>query len=98
VALLARTELVIDEQGIGAGLRELGLEISQLSLPHVAALVGPRPSLDELAYRLDSGRARQLTQLVELVLLVDPRSQHGDDESSLRLRARGGIRLALSHD
>jgi hypothetical protein len=98
VALLARVELVVDEERVGPGFPELGLELPQLSFPDVAALVRPRTALDQLANRLDSGGTRKLTQLVELVLLVDPGGQHGDDESPLRLQARGGIRLALSHD
>jgi hypothetical protein len=98
VALLARVELVVDEERVGSSLPELGLQLPELPLPDVAALVGPRPPLDELAYRFDAGGARKLTQLVELVLFVGTRSQHGDDESPLRLHARGGIRLALSHD
>ena len=97
-ALLGRAELVVDEQRLRARVRELRLQLVELPFPDVAALVGPRPPLDELADRLDPGGARKLAQLVELVVLVDPRSQHGDDESPLRLHARGGIRLALSHD
>ena len=96
-ALLGGAELVVDEQGLGPGLLELRLQLVELPLPHVAALVGLRAPLDELADRLDSGGARELAQLSELVGFVDPRSQHGDDESPLRLRARGGIRLAC-HD
>ena len=98
VALLARIELVVDEERLGSSVRELGLELPELPLADIAALVGPRTALDQLAHRLDAGGTRKLTQLVELVLLVHPRSQHGDDESPLRLHARGGIRLALCHD
>ena len=98
VALLARVELVVDEERVGARVRELGLELPELPLADVAALVGPRTTLHQLPHRLDAGGTRKLTQLVELVRLVHPRSQHGDDESSLRLHARGGIRLALCHD
>jgi hypothetical protein len=98
VALLGRVELVIDQEGLGSGFRELRLQLPELPFPHVAALVGSRTALDQLTDGLHSGGTRKLTQLIELVLLVDPWSQHGDDESPLRLRARSGIRLALSHD
>jgi hypothetical protein len=73
------------------------LQLVELPFPYVAALIGFRPALDELADRLDTRGARQLAQLADLVGFVDPRSQHGDDEPPLRLRARGGIGLAC-HD
>jgi hypothetical protein len=96
-ALLGGAQLVVDEQGLGPGLLELRLQLVQLPLAHVAALIGFRATLDELADRLHARGTRELAQLSELVGFVDARSQHGDDESPLRLRARGGIWLAC-HD
>ena len=59
-ALLGRAELVVDEQGLGPGRLELRLQLVELPLAYVAALIGFRSALDELADRLDAGRTREL--------------------------------------
>ena len=49
--------------------------------------------LDDLSDRLDERCARELPQLVQLVLGVGSLSQHGGDEPTLQR----GVRLALDH-
>jgi hypothetical protein len=44
-----------------------------------------RALLDELRDRLDSGGARELAELAELVLRVGRLRQHGEDEPALGL-------------
>ena len=49
--------------------------------------------LDELADRLDEGRAREFSQLGQLQLGIDSLGQHGGDEPALQR----GVRLAWDH-
>jgi hypothetical protein len=54
--------------------------------------------LDDLRHRVDAGRPRKLAKLAQLLVLIDVRAQHGDDESPLPLRTWSRVRLVLSHD
>jgi hypothetical protein len=49
--------------------------------------------LDELADRFDERRSRQFPELCQLVVGIDSRGQHGNDEPALRR----GVRLAWDH-
>ena len=97
-ALLRGRQLAVDEQRLRARFAEGVLELAELPLADVGPLVRPRALLHELRDRLDSGRARELPELPELLVGIDPGPQHGDDEPPLGLRARSGVRLVLSHD
>jgi hypothetical protein len=50
--------------------------------------------LDEPVHGLDARGAGELRELGELVVRVEPLSQHREDEPALGLAARRGIRLA----
>ena len=94
LALLHRRELVVDQQRVGPGAREGFLQLDELSLADVGAGLGPCRSLDQFCDGLDPGRTRELLQLAELAVGVDPLRQHGDDEPALGLGTRRRIRLA----
>ncbi len=94
LSLLHRRELVVDEQRLGAGAREGFFQLDQLPLADVGAGLRPRCSLDQLSDGLDPCGARELLQLAELAIGVDPLRQHGDDEPALGLGTRRRIRLA----
>ena len=96
--LLRRRQLVVDQERLRVRVSESALELDELALADVGALVGPRPLLHDLRHRVDAGRPGQLAELSQLLVGIDVRAQHGDDESPLRLRARSRIRLVLSHD
>ena len=96
--LLRRGQLVVDEQRLRARVPERARELDELALADVGPLVGPRALLHDLRHRLDAGRPGQLAELAQLLVGIDVRAQHGDDESPLRLRARSRVRLVLSHD
>ena len=70
--LLARVELVVDEQRLGARLGEGVLQLLELALADVGARVGRGAVLDELADGLDAGRARQLAELGQLLAVSAP--------------------------
>ncbi|HZT45845.1 MAG TPA: succinyl-diaminopimelate desuccinylase [Gaiellaceae bacterium] len=53
--------------------------------------------LDEPADRLDTGRARELDELGELVVCVHSLPEHGEDEPALGLEARNGVGLSHRH-
>ena len=93
--LLDRRELVVDDQRLGARALEGLLQLLELALPDVRARVGPFPVLDELGYRLDAGRARQLAKLAEE--RVDTLGRRGEHEPALRLGARRRIGLTGRH-
>ena len=59
--------------------------------------VGRRAPLHELADGLDPGGPQTLPHLRELVVFVDPLSQHGDEEAALGLSPGRGVRLVLGH-
>ena len=62
------------------------------------AEVGVTTSHDEeTPDRRDAGRSQELPQLGELVALVHPGRQHGDDEPALGLRSGRGVRLMVAH-
>ena len=96
--LLRRRQLVVDQERLCARVPEGALELDELALADIGALVGPRPLLHDLRHRVDAGRPSQLAELPQLLVGIDVRAQHGDDEAPLRLGARSGIRLVLSHD
>ncbi len=91
--LLNRAELVVDEKRLCVRLRERLLQLDQLPLADIRARLGMGPVLDELADRLDARGARELLELAELPLSLDPGCEHGHDEPALGLRARRRIRL-----
>jgi succinyldiaminopimelate transaminase len=93
-ALLCRLELVVDEKHLRAGFAVRALELLELALAEIRALLGTSPMLDELPDRLDESGSPELAQLAELRLRIDPLCQHGDDERALER----GVRLALAHD
>ena len=69
VALLPRRQLVVDGHEVGvAGLDRL-LELGQLALAEVAVGVGRGALLGHLAGHGDAGRAQQLAQLGQVVLV-----------------------------
>ena len=56
-----------------------------------------RTHADELADRRDSGGPEKLAELAQLLRLVRPGAQHGNDESALGLRTGRGVRLVVGH-
>src|SRR3954465_14267830 len=96
-ALLRRRQLVVDEQRLGARLAVGGLQLLQLALADVRTAVGQLPVLRQLADRLDSGRARELTELGEPLLGLDALRQDCENESALRRGAGRRIGLAMGH-
>ncbi len=95
--LLARRELVVDEQRLGPRLGEGVLQLLELALADVGGGVRAQARLDHGVDGLDAGRPRQLTDLGELLALIGSLGQDGDDEPTLRIRPGGGIGLALGH-
>jgi hypothetical protein len=53
--------------------------------------------LHELAHGSDAGGPRQLSELSELGLAVDPSREDADEEAALRLRPGCGIGLTRGH-
>ncbi len=94
LALLYRRELVVDEQRFRAGAGEGLLQLDQLSLADVRARLRLGGALDELSDGLDPRRPRQLLQLGDLALRIDPLCEDGDDEPALGLGPRRRIGLA----
>ena len=95
--LLGRVELVVDDQHLGAGAPVLLLELLELALADVRAPVRLRAVLNELPAGLDPGRADELAELRQLVLLVRSLREHGEHEPALGLAARREIGSALRH-
>ena len=92
-----RIELVVDEQHLRLRVRVGLLELLELALADIGARVGALAVLDDLGDRLDAGGARELLQLGELLLGVDPLGEHRDGEPTLGSRPGRGIGLASSH-
>ena len=92
--LLARDELVVDEQRLGVRIRECTLQLVELSLADVRGRIGTHPRLHERRDGIDARRPGQLADLGELLLGIGSLRQHGDDEPTLRFRPGGGIGLA----
>ncbi len=69
VALLARLQLVVAGHQVGAGLRDRLLQLGQLAPAEVAIRVGLGPALGQLAGHGHAGRAQQLLQLAEVLLV-----------------------------
>ena len=95
--LLRRRELVVDDEHLGAGGREGGLQLLELPLADVRAWVRLRPVLNELADGVDARRPRQLVELGELRGLLG-REQTRDREPALRLCAGQRIGLVVRHE
>jgi succinyl-diaminopimelate desuccinylase len=96
-ALLRGCELVVDEQNLRGRGSVVALQLRQLALPHERSRVRAHAVLHDLADRRRAGRARELAQLVELVILVGALRIHAQEERALRLRPGCGIGLARSH-
>jgi succinyl-diaminopimelate desuccinylase len=94
--LLRGTELIVDEQHFRACIAVLLLELFELSLADVRSRIGARSMLNDLGHRLDSGCARELLELTELVRLIDAGREHSEDEPPLGL-ARRPRAIGLSH-
>ena len=95
--LLRRVQLVVDEEHLGIEPVIHVLQLLELALADVGSRVGRLPSLDEFADRRDACGSQQLAQLAQLLALVHPGAQHGDDESALGLRPGRGVRLVMGH-
>ena len=96
-ALLARVEVVVDDEGFGVRAGDRLLQLDELPLPHVGARIRRGPALQELPDGLDARGAQKLPHLGELVLFVNALGQHGDEEAALRLGPGRGIRLVVGH-
>ncbi len=89
VALLARQQLVVAGDEVGAGPLDLRLQLVELAAPEVAVPVGSVADLDHLARGRDAGRPQQLLELGELILAL--RGGTGDDPDRQRPLARPGV-------
>ena len=96
-ALLARVEVVVDDEGFGVRAGDRLLQLDELPLPHVGARIRRGPALQELPDGLHARGAQKLPHLGELVLFVNALGQHGDEEAALRLGPGRGIRLVVGH-
>ncbi len=96
--LLRWAELLVDEEHLRARPGVRVLQLTELALAHERARVGMRAMLDDLRHGRDTGGARELAQLGELLLAVDALREHSDDEPALRLRPGRRIGLAYGHD
>ncbi len=106
VALLARRELVVAGDQVGAGALDLGLQLGELAAAEVAVGVGRLAHLQHLAGGRDAGRAQQLLQLGELVIPLPGGLRRDADRDgtlaragvadarleTVRRRARGAVR------
>ncbi len=95
--LLGRTELVVDEEHLGAGLAVLALQFLELPLADVRPRVWQPPVLDDSADGLYARRPRELLELRELVVTVGSLREHGQHEPALGLGRRGAIGLSYRH-
>ena len=95
--LLRRRQLVVDDEHLGAGGRERGLQLLELPLADVRAWIRLRPVLHELADGVDARGPRELVELGELRGFLG-REQTRDREPALRLRAGQRIRLVVRHE
>src|SRR5581483_4253827 len=86
VTLLRRVEIVVDEEAFRARIAKALFELLELPFADVRPLCRPRPVLDHSADRLDACGPRELAYLGELLVGIDPVSQHGEDEAALGLR------------
>ena len=73
VALLARRELVVGGDQVGARALDLRAQLVELAATEVAVGVGFGPDLDQLAGGRDPGRAQELLELGERVGAVGRR-------------------------
>ncbi len=95
--LLRRRQLAVDDEHLGTGGREGGLQLLELPLADVRAWIRFRPVLHELADGFDARRPRQLVELGELRSFLG-REQTRDREPALRLCAWQRIRLVVRHE
>ncbi len=89
--LLRRLELLVDDQHLGARLPVGGLQLLELPLADVGPRVGPCPMLDDVPHRCDTGRARKLAELPELVFVVGAVRKDGEQQAALGLELALGI-------
>ena len=66
-------------------------------MPTYVRAVGTVAVLHQQADRLDAGGPRQLAQLGDLGSFLGAGSEHGDEESPLRLQSRRGVWLRVRH-
>src|SRR5262249_19293873 len=95
VSLLHRVELVVDEEALGVGVCEALLEFGDLPFPDVGSLRRARAMLHDASDRLDAGRPRQLLDLGELLVGIQPLTQDREDEPALRLLGTWNHQTAL---
>ena len=107
----ARLERVLERAAAGVGSSSSSTSSDSASSPRTRASA-PRACLCRhrcagsgrgrrwtiSATGLDAGRPRKLAELAQLLVGIDVRAQHGDDESPLRIRTGSRVGLALSHD
>jgi hypothetical protein len=67
VLYLAGREIVVEDDQVGAELAGGGLDLGRLAAADEGAGVGARPALDRATHHLDTGRAGQLGQLVQML-------------------------------
>ena len=82
VALLARRQLVVAGDQVGAALGQHPLQLAQLPAPQVAVRVGPVAALHQLPLGGDARRAQELLQLRQRVALAGF-AQHADGYGAL---------------
>ena len=90
-------QLLVDEEHLRAGCRVRVLELGELALADERPRIRTSTVLDDLADGRDAGGARELTELGELRLTVDPFREDSYDEPALRLRPWCRVGLACSH-
>ena len=96
-ALLARVEVVVDDDRLGLLLLDGRLHLGELALADERARIGRGAMLDDLAHRLDARGAHELGDLVQLVGGIGARRDHDDAEPALGLGSRHEIRLGFRH-
>src|SRR5262249_48971254 len=79
----------------GVGIGEALLELGDLPLPDVGSLRRARAMLHDASDRLDAGRPRQLLDLGELLVGIQPLTQDREDEPALRLLGTWNHQTAL---
>jgi hypothetical protein len=95
--LLARVEIVVNDQRLGLCVADGTAELGELSLADVCAWVRSCPTLNELADGRHARRAEELAKLGQLVLDIRALRHDGSEEAALGLGPWRGIRLAVAH-
>ena len=96
-SLLARIEIAVDDQRLGRAVGDAGPELVEAPLAEIGPRVGRTTALGQLADDARPPRRAPARGPRQLLLLVHVGREHRDEECSLRLRARGRIRLVLAH-